>query len=152
MCYEDPVAPKKLACGHILCTGCVKQMVDKAVNKTCPLCRGPLPALPTAEQLWDCFCMLQVRMVKQLKRSAAQSSLQCEMEEMARQMVAIAPRDVRGHFALGYVLAEKGDVDGAIASYRAALAIDPNHALARQMLADQGHPQISAVLAAQFLG
>jgi protein O-GlcNAc transferase len=57
-----------------------------------------------------------------------------EAVERARAWVAAAPGDADRHFTLGLAQAEQ-DVDAAIASFRRALELSPQHALARYNLA-----------------
>ena len=57
-----------------------------------------------------------------------------EAMERARAEVAKAPDDPDRHFTLGLSQSEP-DVEGAIASFRRALALDPRHTLARYNLA-----------------
>jgi eukaryotic-like serine/threonine-protein kinase len=54
-----------------------------------------------------------------------------EAEASARRAIELGkkyPRSAGGHVTLGNVLLDKGDLDGAEASYRAALAVDPDAA------------------------
>lgn len=69
----------------------------------------------------------------------------------AQRAVELAPNDADAHNLLGVVYRTLEDKDGAGAAYRAALAIDPTHALARSNLAlltlgRAGHEQIMAGL------
>ena len=45
-----PLFPQ-LPCGHEYCKSCVKELRQKGVDKSCPLCRKPLP--PGPEKLYD---------------------------------------------------------------------------------------------------
>ena len=42
ICYEVCTGPKKLICGHVFCTGCIKEWYLKSDEPACPMCRGPL--------------------------------------------------------------------------------------------------------------
>jgi tetratricopeptide (TPR) repeat protein len=57
-----------------------------------------------------------------------------EKEAMYRQVVVLTPDDADAHFNLGLVLAGAGKRDEAIASYKAALAINPKHEGAQKNL------------------
>ena len=41
----------QLPCGHEYCQSCVEELRQKGVDKSCPLCRKPLP--PGPDQLFD---------------------------------------------------------------------------------------------------
>ena len=41
----------QLPCGHEYCKSCVEELRQKGVDKSCPLCRKPLP--PGPDQLFD---------------------------------------------------------------------------------------------------
>ena len=45
------LAPRQLPCGHEYCKLCVEELRQKGVDKSCPLCRKPLP--PGPEKLFD---------------------------------------------------------------------------------------------------
>ena len=47
-----------------------------------------------------------------------------------RQMTSEAPQYPAGHFNYAFELRQRGDIDGAIAEYRKAIALDPGMALA----------------------
>ena len=51
----------QLLCGHEYCKACLEELRQKGVEKSCPLCRKPLP--PGPEKLFD----LGLRMYKQVK-------------------------------------------------------------------------------------
>ena len=42
---------RQLPCGHEYCKACVEELRQKGVDKSCPLCRKPLP--PGPEKLFD---------------------------------------------------------------------------------------------------
>ena len=42
---------RQLPCGHEYCKSCVEELRQKGVDKSCPLCRKPLP--PGPDQLFD---------------------------------------------------------------------------------------------------
>ena len=42
---------RQLPCGHKYCKSCVEELRQKGVDKSCPLCRKPLP--PGPEMLFD---------------------------------------------------------------------------------------------------
>ena len=50
-----PIRPtsclQQLPCGHEYCKSCVEELRQKGVDKSCPLCRKPLP--PGPDQLYD---------------------------------------------------------------------------------------------------
>ena len=48
--HLSPV-PQQLPCGHEYCKSCVEELRQKGVDKSCPLCRKPLP--PGPDQLFD---------------------------------------------------------------------------------------------------
>ena len=52
-----------------------------------------------------------------------------------RHLVALEPTCSAAHSNLGTALKSKGDLDGAIASFKQALSLDPTHANAREALA-----------------
>ena len=43
ICYEECKGrQKRLVCGHVFCTGCIKEWYFKSEEPACPMCRGPL--------------------------------------------------------------------------------------------------------------
>ena len=42
---------RQLPCGHEYCKSCVEELRQKGVDKSCPLCRKPLP--PGPDKLFD---------------------------------------------------------------------------------------------------
>jgi TolB-like protein/DNA-binding SARP family transcriptional activator len=59
-----------------------------------------------------------------------------EARRYAKKALSLAPNDWVPHSAMGYILLEDGDRDGAIASFREALRLNPNTAIARASLAE----------------
>jgi Flp pilus assembly protein TadD len=55
----------------------------------------------------------------------AQSGRHAEAEQLFRQIIARQPASAEARYNLARVLAEKGDVEGAIAGYRGALGLEP---------------------------
>ncbi len=55
-------------------------------------------------------------------------------EAVLRRRLEKYPRDFFAHFSLGSVLQTRGDIDGAIAEYRTALAVSPKDATAHNAL------------------
>ena len=53
LCPAHPSPPlcPQLPCGHKYCKSCVEELRQKGVDKSCPLCRKPLP--PGPEKLFD---------------------------------------------------------------------------------------------------
>ena len=53
LCPTHPSPPlcPQLPCGHKYCKSCVEELRQKGVDKSCPLCRKPLP--PGPEKLLD---------------------------------------------------------------------------------------------------
>ena len=49
--HPSPPLPPQLPCGHKYCKSCVEELRQKGVDKSCPLCRKPLP--PGPEKLFD---------------------------------------------------------------------------------------------------
>ena len=53
--HSHPSAPsfrvRQLPCGHKYCKSCVEELRQKGVDKSCPLCRQPLP--PGPDKLFD---------------------------------------------------------------------------------------------------
>lgn len=79
----------------------------------------------------------------QIGRTAALSGQQLDRgEKCLRTYIALPVREdlenpsvASAHFRLGTILEKKGDAGGALNEYRAALALDPKHKLAREALA-----------------
>ena len=46
-----PFLSAQLPCGHEYCHSCVEELRQKGVDKSCPLCRKPLP--PGPDKLFD---------------------------------------------------------------------------------------------------
>ena len=46
-----PLRVRQLPCGHVYCKSCVEELRQKGVDKSCPLCRKPLP--PGPDKLFD---------------------------------------------------------------------------------------------------
>ncbi len=43
ICYEECKGQqKRLVCGHVFCTGCIKEWYFRSEEPACPMCRGPL--------------------------------------------------------------------------------------------------------------
>ena len=48
---SDPLPQLQLPCGHEYCKSCVEELRQKGVDRSCPLCRKPLP--PGPDKLFD---------------------------------------------------------------------------------------------------
>ena len=48
---SDPLPHLQLPCGHEYCKSCVEELRQKGVDRSCPLCRKPLP--PGPDKLFD---------------------------------------------------------------------------------------------------
>lgn len=55
VCYEECSRACKLVCGHVFCTGCVKEWYRKGTGAGCPMCRRPMyfKGFHKARDAWD---------------------------------------------------------------------------------------------------
>lgn len=55
VCYEECAKGCKLVCGHVFCTGCVKEWYRKGSGTGCPMCRRPMyfKGFHKAKEAWD---------------------------------------------------------------------------------------------------
>ena len=55
VCYEECAHACKLVCGHVFCTGCVKEWYRKGTGAGCPMCRRPMyfKGFHKAREAWD---------------------------------------------------------------------------------------------------
>ena len=55
VCYNDCAKACKLVCGHVFCTGCVKEWYRKGTGTGCPMCRRPMyfKGFHKARDQWD---------------------------------------------------------------------------------------------------
>jgi len=55
VCYEECAHACKLVCGHVFCTGCVKEWYRKGTGAGCPMCRRPMyfKGFHKARDAWD---------------------------------------------------------------------------------------------------
>jgi len=57
-----------------------------------------------------------------------------EFDRLAQRAISLDPRDVTGHFSIGWGLFWRGDHQGMLAQARKALALSPNYAEAHHLL------------------
>lgn len=133
ICLDALYQPQTMPCGHRFCRGCILHMRERGVGTehVCPLCRGPMPNasrlhLDAVEAIaqhlrWDCNATMSRQQEARLDRAIS----------LCRQTLSIdphSPHSAQAHFDLGFALYKRGDVRGAIVSYRAAARED--HTLA----------------------
>ena len=55
VCYDECSRACKLVCGHVFCTGCVKEWYRKGAGTGCPMCRRPMyfKGFHKARDAWD---------------------------------------------------------------------------------------------------
>lgn len=59
-----------------------------------------------------------------------------EADSLLRQAIAMSPKAAGYHYALGIILKQKGDTQGAISEFQAELANNPNQEAARAQMAE----------------
>ena len=80
----------QLPCGHEYCKSCLEELRQKGVDKSCPLCRKPLP--PGPEKLFDLGYGMYMKIKGAIDRSrpgvddmtpwpALSDDQQCEMDQ-----------------------------------------------------------------------
>ena len=126
ICLDALYQPQTMPCGHRFCRGCILHMRERGVGTehVCPLCRGPMPDasrlhLDAVEAIaqhlrWDCDCDSNGTMSREQEARLDRAISLC------RQTLSIDPHSAQVHFDLGFALYKRGDVAGAIVSYRAA--------------------------------
>ena len=92
--FLQPVQPlsrfPQLPCGHEYCKSCLEELRQKGVDKSCPLCRKPLP--PGPEKLFDLGHGMYMKIKAAIDRSrpgvdqttpwpALSDEQQCEMDQ-----------------------------------------------------------------------
>ena len=122
------MAPVELPCGHAYCGACLAELRVKKVAQACPLCRTELP--PGLDGLYE----LAYRATRRIEGmvnpfEVAWASLPAaEQEEVDQAEAMLAEAVAQGHAKapsiLGFLLHVRGDLGGATAAYRAAIAAD----------------------------
>ena len=99
----------QLPCGHEYCKSCLEELRQKGVDKSCPLCRKPLP--PGPEKLFDLGHGMYMKIKGAIDRSrpgvddttpwpALSDEQQCEMDQAVAMLREAADQ---GHMrAQGY--------------------------------------------------
>eukprot|EP00618_Florenciella_parvula_P008499 CAMPEP_0119472670 /NCGR_PEP_ID=MMETSP1344-20130328/4631_1 /TAXON_ID=236787 /ORGANISM="Florenciella parvula, Strain CCMP2471" /LENGTH=275 /DNA_ID=CAMNT_0007505649 /DNA_START=1336 /DNA_END=2161 /DNA_ORIENTATION=+ len=112
--------------------GVLAELRTKKVAQACPLCREVLP--PGLDGLYDLANRAILRIEGMVGRGEVSwASLPTAEQEEAEEAIAmLTEAGAQGHTAanivLGYLLSvERMDFDGAVAAYRAAIAVDPGH-------------------------
>ena len=99
----------QLPCGHEYCKSCVEELRQKGVDKSCPLCRRPLP--PGPEKLFDLGYGMYSKIKGEVDRGRPQSEIldpwpalstkqQREMDEavaMMREAADQGRREAQAH-------------------------------------------------------
>ena len=63
----NPINIPQLPCGHEYCRVCLEELRQKGVDKSCPLCRKPLP--PGPEKLFDLGYGIYIKIARGIDRS-----------------------------------------------------------------------------------
>ena len=139
ICVGPVVAPVELPCGHAYCGACLGELRAKKVAQACPLCRAELP--PGLDGLYELAYRATKRIEGMVNRfEVAWASLPvAEQEEVDQAEAMLVEAVAQGHagapLLLGFLLQDgRGDLDGAEAVYRAAIAADPGDADAHYSL------------------
>ena len=104
-CVYPTFRARQLPCGHEYCKSCVEELRQKGVDKSCPLCRKPLP--PGPEKLFDLGYGMCSKVKGEIDRSRPQSDRlapwpalsskqQREMDEAVAMMREAADQGHRG--------------------------------------------------------
>ena len=64
---SDPLPQLQLPCGHEYCKSCVEELRQKGVDRSCPLCRKPLP--PGPDKLFDLGSGMYWKIRRAIERS-----------------------------------------------------------------------------------
>ena len=111
-------------------TQCLKELRVHGGSESCPNFRKPLP--PGPQEAFDGAARLLVRADKtKIKDNAAADSLYKKTPRNCfdRRCVNEDPLFISTHSNLGVLLTrQEGDSEGAVATYKRAIAINPNHA------------------------
>ncbi|HIB78208.1 MAG TPA: tetratricopeptide repeat protein, partial [Flavobacteriales bacterium] len=126
ICLEFVAASDfQLPCGHWYHRQCVKELRSHGGNEACPNCRVPLP--PGPEEAADRAVRILVRAERiQAKHPSLAQQLFKEVQVLYQMAIKEAEScPAQWHQHLGIALQQQGDLTGAVASCRRAIAIDP---------------------------
>jgi tetratricopeptide (TPR) repeat protein len=115
-----------LSCGHEFHKSCIGALRTHGVKAVCAPCRMVQPSGP--EVLHDQAGRLLVRAQRSTDEKVNKLALFEQAEELLRQVCNESPEHPMAHGNLGYVLGEKGDLEGARGSFQRALKITPRDA------------------------
>ena len=93
---------RQLPCGHEYCKACVEDLRQKGVDKSCPLCRKPLP--PGPEKLFD----LGYGMYSKIKGEVDRGRPQSEMRDPWPALSSKQQREVDEAVAMMREAADQG--------------------------------------------
>jgi tetratricopeptide (TPR) repeat protein len=115
-----------LSCGHDFHKSCIGALRTHGVKSVCEGCR--MIPLSGAEIHHDKAARLLVRAQRTSDEEVNKLALFEEAGELLRRVCDESPAHPMAHGNLGYVLSEKGDLEGARDSYQNALKINPRDA------------------------